>query len=308
MILNNKNRKLIKILLFPILKHFRPGNVAMFHLGRCGSTVLAKMIQKTKGVYWHGEIFGKILRDVYKGNKNPIDAMLHEHDFIKSNFNNDLYWKEILSEIGADKNNIINKKYNKQIIKLILSYIKIAGINYYGFEFKPFNNKVLNLEIVDFINELENLGINYFIILDRKNRLRKIISSLIAHNFSDKWHYSPNDNVKRNNIFINPEKIEIDFDSKPLIDYLIDYDNKFNELNRILYSKSKLLKLYYEEDIQKDPNKAYHKVCKFLGVKMRSGGIPLKPTNPFPIESMVSNFEVLEAYLKNSSYEWMLYD
>ena len=186
--------------------------------------------------------------------------------------------------------------------------MKKSGRHYYGFEFKPFNHRVLNIEIEDFVNKLKIMGINHFIILDRRNRLRKIISSLIAHKFPNKWHYKTSDDVKLNEIAVNLDKIEIDFESKPLINYLEDYDDKFGELNQTLEIEEKILKLFYEDDIQIDPNRAYNKVCTFLGVEMENKKIPLKPTNPFPLKSIVTNFKDLEAYLKNSPYEWMLYD
>ena len=102
--------------------------------------------------------------------------------------------------------------------------------------------------------------------------------------------------------------MEIDLDSKPLIKYLEDYDKQFNELNQLLDNKKNLLKLYYEDDIQIDPKLAYIKICTFLGVSPMKLDVPLKRTNPYQIESMVINFSELEVYLKNSPYEWMLYD
>ena len=97
-------------------------------------------------------------------------------------------------------------------------------------------------------------------------------------------------------------------DSKPLVKYLEDYEKQFNELNQLLDNKKNLLKLYYEDDIQIDPQLAYIKICTFLGVSPMKLNIPLKKTNPYQIESMVTNFSELEVYLKNSPYEWMLYD
>ena len=160
----------------------------------------------------------------------------------------------------------------------------------------------------NFIHDIENKGFNYFIILDRKNRLRKILSSIIAHQHLNKWHNTKEEQNKLIKLKVNLNRVEIDFDSKPLIKYLEDYDKQFNELNQLLDNKNNLLKLYYEDDIQIDPKLAYIKICTFLGVSPMKLDVPLKRTNPYQIESMVINFSELEVYLKNSPYEWMLYD
>lgn len=299
-------RKKIKLSLYQILKHFRPGNIVMYHLGRCGSKVVGSMLSRTNNIYWSGPILGKILKDLYIHINGSIAEV--NIDVQNDNYGHEKYWREILNGIGVNELGNIDNQHKGQIMDLISNYMKNSGYHYFGFEIKPFNNRVLNYNMSNFIHDIENKGFNYFIILDRKNRLRKILSSIIAHQHLNKWHNIKEKQNKLIKLKVNLNRVEIDFDSKPLIKYLEDYDKQFNELNQLLDNKKNLLKLYYEDDIQIDPKLAYIKICTFLGVSPMKLDVPLKRTNPYQIESMVINFSELEVYLKNSPYEWMLYD
>jgi len=271
-------RRTIRVLTYPILKGLRPGNIVMYHLGRCGSTVLGQLLSKTKGVYWHGEVYNRIFKNLAEG-----------------------YTTESV------RNKYI-KGYAPDPIYQLKGWMKLAGYHYYGFEIKPFHNKLMNIPLKEYIDSIEKLGFNYFIILDRRNRLRKIISSIIAHKHPNKWHIKRELDNKPVKLKIDCNKVVIDFDSKPLIEYLKDYDQQFEVLGELLKNKTNYLKLYYEDDIQEDPQKAYINVCNYLNISHLELNTSLKRTNPFKIETMVENFKELESYLKNTPYEWMLYD
>ena len=94
--------------------------------------------------------------------------------------------------------------------------MKLSGHHYYGMELKPFHNSLINITIDKFLFEIEKIGFNYFIILDRKNRLKKILSSIIAHK-NNIWHIKNNQKNKLSKIIIDVNNIKIDFDYKSLI-------------------------------------------------------------------------------------------
>jgi hypothetical protein len=106
---------------------------------------------------------------------------------------------------------------------------------------------------------------------------------------------------------VNIENVQIDFDSKPLLDYLIDYDKHFSELETLLEGKC-LLKLSYEEDIEKDPKIAYSRVCEFMNIPRQDVSVNLSKTNPFPLKDMIENFDEVKNTLSGTPYEWMLSD
>ena len=66
--------------------------------------------------------------------------------------------------------------------------------------------------------------------------------------------------------------------------------------------------LSYEDDILPDPKIAYEKVCGFLDLEVRNPKVNLRRTNPFDIHEIVENYAELEKTLKNTKYEWMLYE
>ena len=83
-------RKKIKLSLYQILKHFRPGNIVMYHLGRCGSRVLGSMLSRTNNIYWSGPILGKILKDLYIHINGSIAEV--NIDVQNDNYGLEKYW------------------------------------------------------------------------------------------------------------------------------------------------------------------------------------------------------------------------
>ena len=157
------------------------------------------------------------------------------------------------------------------------------------------------------MESLDNLGYKHFIHLDRKNRMRKIISSLIAHEDKRRYHQSGNGGAKLKQVFVDVNRVEIDFTSKTLIEYLSDYDRQTSEIKSLLKDRNHL-SLTYEDDIQEDPWRGYQQICDFIGMKPKNVTIKLKRTNPFPVKDMIANLEEVQLALKDSEYEWMLYD
>jgi len=244
----------------------------MFHIGRCGSTVVSDLLGQHPDVHWASElyepIFGKWRRD---------NAGI-----------------EVVGEMPADAIDILRKNSWQAIH------------HSYGFEMKPYHFRLIGYEQEDFLQYLEAMGFTHYIILDRKNRLRKIVSSIIAHQKGG-YHTDGKISARLKSVHINLNKVEIDFDSKPLLDYLRDYDKQFSELESSLTNK-RLLKLTYEDDIQDDPEIAYSRICDFLNIKRKPVAVNLSKTNPFPLSDMIENIGELENVLSGTPYEWMLND
>ena len=64
---------------------------------------------------------------------------------------------------------------------------------------------------------------------------------------------------------MNVDHIVIDFDSKPLLTFLEDYDNQVLSVAKMLEQKN-CLTLTYEDDIQEDPRVGYRKICGHIGI------------------------------------------
>ena len=69
-----------------------PGNIVMYHLGRCGSKVVGSMLSRTKNIYWSDAIWGKILKDLYihiNGTTAEVNI-----DVQNDNYGHEKYWRE----------------------------------------------------------------------------------------------------------------------------------------------------------------------------------------------------------------------
>lgn len=262
-------KRAIKKAMSPILSPFRPGNIVMIHLGRSGSTVLADLLEQHPKIYWGAEIYNRIFRHWVKEGKEEIESFpYHPIDFLR---------KDML----------------------------LALHRYYGFEIKPFHLKLINLTPESFLQHLDKLNYTHFIVLDRKNRMRKIISSILAHTNKDKYHIKNTKDSSKKAINIDVQNVCIDFECKPLIEFLTDYDKQMNTFRQLLDGK-KILYLSYEEHIQDDPTNAYIQTCDFLNIKPRKVNVRLSRTNPFPVKDMIENFDEVSQHLKGSPFEWML--
>lgn len=117
------------------------GNVAMFHIGRCGSTVLGHMLGQHPKIYWDSEIYEPFLDQQAR----QRERVIHPIDYLKK------------SQPLSGKN------------------------RFYGFEVKFFHLDLLQIPLEEYVSRLFDLGFKHFIVLKRKNYLRTIVSSVIGH-------------------------------------------------------------------------------------------------------------------------------
>ena len=242
----------------------------MFHFGRSGSTVLGDMLDQHPQVFWDSEIYEPYTQ-TWKSQKNLAEAT--------STYTP----TDILSQ---------------RIIQ--------GGKKLYGFEVKFFHLKLANIELSNYLNSIQGLGIDHFIVLKRKNYLRKIVSSAIASKVSQ-YHQSSEQKARFKQVEIDIGNVEIDCDAKSLIAYMQEYDEDFSILEKLLVNK-KVLWLTYEEDLFLEPRHGYSRVCDFLDITPHPVLIHYSKTNPFKLSEIITNFEDVERTLSGTSFEWMLYE
>jgi hypothetical protein len=249
----------------------RPGNMVMFHVGRSGSTVLSETSKQHPRIYWDGEIYEKLFQK-WERMDGGIEAQAAQAD-----------------PLGFLKQRMLR-----------------AGRKYYGFEVKFFHLRRLGVELPDFIAGLREAGVTHFIILERKNYLRKIVSSVVAHQ-KKRFHMAAEVKTNLNLVHLDIQNIEIDRDRKPLQDFMQDYHSSFQELKQILAEENTLY-LTYEEDVQFDPQVGYQRLCRFLDLEPSPASVPFGRINPYLLRDMLTNYHQVEEALKDSPYEWMLYE
>lgn len=238
------------------------GNIAMIHIGRSGSTILADLLGQDKDVHWDGEV----LKDFLDGDKANSQ------------------WKTFLA-----------------------SRMSLAGKNrFYGAEFKFFHMELCEEDIHSFIEHLHGLGFEYFVILERKNYLRKIVSSVIADKTAT-WHAASGEGVKVTEIALDVNAVCVDKKTAPLLEFLDAYRADFNQLGEDLKLKQSLL-LSYEEHILTSPTIAYEKICEFIGKNPIRVDVRYGRTNSAPLKSIILNYEDVDGYLSATNHYWMIND
>lgn len=242
-----------------LTRSVRRMNVAMFHPGRCGSTVVGILLNQHPKIHWVGEIFACI-KSRYGSNSwiwdNPVDMVK-----LKTN---------------------------------------LSSSRVFGFEMKMKHFKDVNIGVKRMISILNALNYNKYIILKRKNYLKKEISALVGKKIG-KW------NTKKE---ISPPSVNVPINGyrNGSIIYEFIYQDKFyKKLDDNLNGKDKL-KISYEDDIKYDPKKSYRKMLEYLGLKYEDAEIQTKKINKEPIQDRVSNFNEVNEVLSGTKYEWMLYD
>lgn len=242
--------------------------VMMFHIGRSGSQVLGSLLKQHPQVHWADEVFIEPLKEARR-RELPKPTVVEPYDFLSAKF----------------------ATCQAQIL---------------GGEVKFFHLRLLDQTVPQFIKNLQKLGFEHFIILKRKNYLRKVVSSLIAHQ-TNQWHRRPSQPEQLTRIWLDTENVQIDWAQKPLLDYFHQYDADFAAAQKYLSSCSVQM-VSYEAHILPDPVIGYRLCCRFLGIPSTEVTVPYGRTNPFPLRKILLNFDEVASLLQNTPYEWMLTD
>lgn len=189
-----------------------------------------------------------------------------------------------------------------------LDYLKermrIAGNRIYLFEAKFWHAAVIHMRFDDFFRTLLGEGFEHFIVLKRRNYLRKIVSSRRAQE-SGIWRRAPGESIHVSRVRIDPLRLAMDQTSEPLLAYLERYDRSFAALDVLLDGHS-TLRLTYEEDIEQDAHTAYHRVCDFLEIDRHPVVVEDAKLTPFPLKDVIINFDEVDRALRGTRFHWML--
>lgn len=242
-----------------------PGQlVTTFHIGRSGSTVLGDLLDQHAAITWLGEIYE---------------------------------WPEFRARPAP-------AGPGSELLRRLKTRLPVPT-PVAGIEAKFYHLHDHHLALADFLAELRSLGAGRyrFVVLRRRNYLRKIVSSLVARE-RGQWFARPGQVVPPVRVAIDPGKVCIDGDAQPLVDYLRDWDAEFDQLDAVL-APAETLQLTYEDDIEADPRVAYRKVCAHLGVQPGSPEVRFHRTTPQPLAEVVTNLDAVSRALAGTPYEWM---
>jgi LPS sulfotransferase NodH len=259
----------------PALGALRPatrcGNVVIFHVGRSGSTVLTDLLGQHPKIFWDGEPYERLFKQREEGGRGAGAPPADSDPFAL-----------LRNRMGATRK------------------------EFYGFSVKFFHLRLLGLGLPVFVQRLGELGYTHYVVLERRNYLRKIVSSLVAHRRSQ-FHRRPWEEAVLTPVEVDVERVRIDRDCRPLLTYLREYREGFEELDSLLEGRN-VLRLVYEDDLADDPLVGYRRVCEVLGVPEGRARVRYGKTNPFPLSELVSNFDAVEGALRETPFAWMLYE
>ncbi len=253
----------------------------MFHMGRCGSTVLGQMLGAQGDVFWAGEIF-EDMPGRYGG--------LADHPQAVSRI-----LRRSLAEPSSLRALVRPGQYPRRY-------------RVYGFETKYLREQHLRagwigLDLRAYLDLLDAQGFDRFIVLHRDHHLRMLVSRA-AGLAAGVWHSRTGT--------AGPAQVElpvVDFAwgawRGSLLECLRDLDAQHARLLALLDGR-RVLHLSYEEHISADPAVAYRAVCDFLGLPAPPVAARLKKTNPFPLHQSVSNWDEVVGALCGTEYAWML--
>lgn len=246
----------------------RIANVCMFHLGRCGSTVISNMLNQNGDIYWDGEIF-----------ENYRKYKLIEQKFISN-------------PLG-----ILKIRINKQ-------NTRYYGFEIKPYVEQHLNAKLLNVPLTKLINVLTALKVNKFIVIKRENYLKQLISFEMAR-LNKRHHYKIDEKTPSKKINLPIDNIQLGFSTKTLYETLVYYDSIYKSLESQLIDKD-VLYISYEKDIEQDPNIAYRKIVNFLKIDYIQPKITIKKINKKSVKESLLNYEEVRKKLENTSYDYML--
>lgn len=241
--------------------------IAMFHAGRCGSSVLANMLAQHPEIHWANEIFENMQPGFYRmpaSNRaeTRIKATIHPPEKAFFGFETKYLPEQHLRE------------------------------------------ELANHSPESYVSLLQRLGFEHYILLDRSNHLRRAVSTAIGiktNQWSNKGKQAPVTTVT-----LNPEKFVSYGESMTLTKFFESLEHRYQEM-KLALSKSSLLELNYEEDILPDPTIGYKKTCAFIGTDARKDvEVRLRKQNTRPLSKLVENYDDIAAYLRGTRYEWML--
>jgi len=239
----------------------------MLHQGRVGSTLLGNMLKEHPRITWRNELI---------------------------TFHRMHYERMHGSNIG----------WTCSPTKVINAARRNAPWGWFGCEVKPYNAYELGITLEEMVDQLKSMGFKRFIVLERRNLLRRYISVRMAR-ASGKWHISDTSQRDNRSIKLDPESNERWGEKLSLLDVLRKDANENEQLLELARPFSPL-HLIYEDHLQNDPSVGYGMVCEHLGEQPLEAQPNVVRTNPYPVSQLVSNYDEIAEVLAGTEFEWML--
>jgi LPS sulfotransferase NodH len=250
----------------------KPIGVAMFHFGRCGSTVVSELL-----------------------NQNP-----------------DIKWdNELMNMVGSGKNQVWDDKFENDRLKILLNRYSRTKEKAYGFETKAIQEAdlgrdVLGINFSMYMDYLTKYGMSKFVILKRKNLLKQLFSiERIVQ--SKKTHYYKGEEKVKTKLHFDPNNAIYGNYKGDIVSIFETLENQYEVIENELRKRHlDYVILSYEDDIEKNPMDAYTKICDFINVAKSDVVVKQVKIGTTLLLDQISNPEDTINHLNDTPYAWML--
>ena len=251
---------------YPFLSSSKHAGIFMWHHGRCGSTVLGRLLNQHPDIRWYGEIFeGYAARQMQR-----------------AKFHDDIKYVQVVS--GKKSPGIEIKGLPCQHLhNLGVSLQRFAEvIRQHGFSHcvllhrHNILRKLISVQIVD-----QGLSSSYHLAAGSKEELQGRLK-------------------------IDVQRVRILGKYAPLLDMIQYIDEETHKARQGLSEYFNILPLFYEDHIQDNPLIAYRKVCEHLQLEDHKADVTLRRINSKTLRELVENSHEVEDLLSGTPYEWML--
>ncbi|HYO47814.1 MAG TPA: hypothetical protein VEY33_14110 [Gemmatimonadota bacterium] len=235
--------------------------------GRCGSTVLLRMLDAHPRACSRGEVFHRY-DTIYGGCPRRPDPLR--------------YLERELRRVG------------RRHFVFSVHFLRAQHL-------RP---DLLDMQLEEFLRVVHGMGVNRIVLLERRNYLRIILSSY-AGALREQWHVPALGESEVKSFVLDPDRVEFARTTLPLTAWLEEFERGYAEARGLVAAVSGLY-LTYEEDVLPDPGIGHRKLCAVMGLPALDVEVSLRRSNPFPVREMLRNFEKVERHLRGTRFAWML--
>lgn len=245
---------------------------ANFHMGRCGSTVLQKMLNKRGDITADSEIYGVFAQQLKAGGSDDAESFTSER--------------------------ILRLTQKPKPGKLYLFEVKF---------FSALDLRYFDGDIGAYLDWLsEQYGVRDAITMRRRNTLRRLVSTRIAV-ARGRYFDEQGTAIELPRVSLPLDAMSFGQLKCGLVELIEAIDAEYEALEKALAARGwTTLPIVYEDDIEADPRRAYDKVCRHFGLPER----PMEPLqariNTAPLAETVTNIDAVAEALAGTRHAWML--
>lgn len=251
----------------PLCARRRPGALAVFHVGRCGSTVLTDLLGQHPAIRSDGETYVRVLEAAKEAGIAP-------------------------GACGVDPVHYVSRRMRR------------SGDRWFMYDLKFDHVARMGMPLGNYVAGIESAGVSHLVVLRRENLLRKLVSGIMAVGRGS-YHSTDPAAVRPLRVTIDVDAASMDGHVDTLANHFDRVHAQYEAFRRVTAGRA-VLELVYERDIVGDPRAAYTLACGFLGLEVAPVDVRLQRLNPFALEDVVDNLDEVESALAGTSHAWML--